>query len=347
VEAHHDERGKLRMAMALTADGSLTARIRRVMPELIKFGVVGGLGSVIDLGGAAVLNSDHASPITAKAISVTAATVFTYLGSRFWTFRHRENQASVTREAVLFIVLNVVGLIIAEAVIGIVTYVMGLRGTLEYNAASVIGTGLGTIFRFYAYRKWVFTAPGDGSGARGAMSRVPDFPDYPPWEVNQAYAPAYAAAPVHEAPHGANRYEPAPYLYDPAPYQYQAAQQEYAAAQQGGPGPQYGGPQYGGPQHAGPQYGGPQHAGPQYPGPQYGGPQHPAPQYAGPQYGGPQHPAPQYAGAQPQYAGAQWENPPVRGEHGAAQPALTGPPPTLPHRPVPSAPRGGGKHRRR
>jgi putative flippase GtrA len=344
VEAHHDERGKLRMAMALTADGSLTARIRRLMPELIKFGVVGGLGSVIDLGGAAVLNSDHASPITAKAISVTAATIFTYLGSRFWTFRHRENQASVSREAVLFIVLNVVGLIIAEAVIGIVTYVMGLRGTLEYNAASVIGTGLGTIFRFYAYRKWVFTAPVDGSGA-GAMPRVPD---YPPWEVNPAYAPAYAAAPVHEAPPSANGYEPT-YGYDQAPYQYQAAQQEYAAAQ-------YAGPQFGGPQYAGPQYGAPQHPAPQYTGPQYGapqyaGPQNAGPQYAGPQYGGPQNAGPQYGAPQhpaPQYAGAQWETGSAWGEHAAAQPVLTGAPPALPHRPVPSAPRaGGGKHRRR
>ena len=74
------------------------------------------------------------------------------------------------REAVLFFVLNVVGLLIAEAVIGLVTYVMGLRGPLEYNAASFVGTGLGTIFRFYAYRKWVFLAPG---GRRPARRRCP------------------------------------------------------------------------------------------------------------------------------------------------------------------------------
>ena len=121
--------------MAFTAPG-LYSRVRTMLPEILKFLVVGGLGTVIDLGGAALLHSKyHFEPLAAKAVSVTLATLFTYLGSRFWTFRERENQ-SMRREAVLFFVLNVVGLLIAEAVIGLVTYVMGLRGSLEYNAAS-------------------------------------------------------------------------------------------------------------------------------------------------------------------------------------------------------------------
>ena len=73
----------------------------------------------------------------------------TYLGSRFWTFKHRENQA-LGRELALFIVLNAIGLVIAEAVIGFVTYELGLHSQLEYNAASVVGTGLATIFRYFA-----------------------------------------------------------------------------------------------------------------------------------------------------------------------------------------------------
>ena len=151
--------------MAFTAPG-LYSRVRTMLPEMLKFLVVGGLGTVIDLGGAALLHSKyHVEPLAAKAVSVTLATVFTYLGSRFWTFKERENQ-SVRREAVLFFVLNVVGLLIAEAVIGLVTYVMGLRGSLEYNAASFIGTGLGTIFRFYAYRRWVFLDPEAASPRR-------------------------------------------------------------------------------------------------------------------------------------------------------------------------------------
>jgi putative flippase GtrA len=177
---------------------ALYSRVRGMLPELLKFGVVGGIGSVIDLGGAAVLHSKyHVGPLGAKAISVTLATVFTYLGSRFWTFKERENQ-SMRREAVLFFVLNVAGLLIAEAVLGFVTYIMGLRGSLEYNAASVLGTGLGTIFRFYAYRKWVFLAPGEHNShaTAEALANTPPFPDYAPWELDPSYAAQQATAPT-------------------------------------------------------------------------------------------------------------------------------------------------------
>jgi putative flippase GtrA len=198
--------------MAFTAPG-LHSRVRTMLPEIGKFLVVGGLGTVIDLGGAAVLHSHyHFEPLAAKAVSVTLATVFTYLGSRFWTFKQRENQ-SVRREAVLFFVLNVVGLLIAEAVIGLVTYAMGLRSPLEYNAASFIGTGLGTIFRFFAYRKWVFLAP-DSSAEPALLPDAPAFPDYPPWELDPAFlVPAKAAA---QAPLPAPAYS-SPWEREPAP----------------------------------------------------------------------------------------------------------------------------------
>ena len=69
-------------------------------------------------------------PLESKAISTTLATIFTYLGSRFWTFKHRENQA-LGREAPLFIVLNLVGLLIAEVVIALVTYGFGRTASLS------------------------------------------------------------------------------------------------------------------------------------------------------------------------------------------------------------------------
>ncbi len=137
---------------------SLRRRFAELMPELMKFGVVGGIGAVIDLGGAAYLHvAMGIGPMVAKGLSITAATVLTYLGSRFWTFRHRVNQ-HVLRETVLFAVLNVVGLLIAEAVIAFTSYGLGMKGAVAYNMASVAGTGLGTIFRYFSYKKWVFLA---------------------------------------------------------------------------------------------------------------------------------------------------------------------------------------------
>src|SRR5271169_5922175 len=120
---------------------SLRKRFAELIPELAKFGVVGLIGSVIDLGGAAYLHGVVGiGPLVSKGLSITAATLVTYLGSRFWTFRHRVNQA-LLREGVLFVVLNIIGLGIAEAVIAVTTYGLGKEGALAYNVASVVGTG--------------------------------------------------------------------------------------------------------------------------------------------------------------------------------------------------------------
>jgi putative flippase GtrA len=177
-------------------------RVQHLVPELAKFGVVGGIGAVIDLGGAAVLHSScHEGALTAKAVSISVATVVTYVGSRFWTFRHRENQA-LHRETLLFFALNVVGLLIAEAVIGCTTYMLGFKGAVAYNLASVIGTGLGTIFRFFAYRKWVFLAP-DAPSVPSAATQAPAYAPWEPirtepepWEWEQG--PAYSPLPIQQ-----------------------------------------------------------------------------------------------------------------------------------------------------
>jgi putative flippase GtrA len=161
---------------------SLRKRLADLIPELMKFGVVGLIGSIVDLGGADYLHVHlGVGPMVAKGLSITAATVVTYLGSRFWTFRHRVNQA-LLREGVLFVALNVVGLAIAEVVIATATYGLDMRSELAYNGASVAGTGLGTIFRYFAYKKWVFlAAPAAVAAAAVAAGEAPSYG--PPWEL--------------------------------------------------------------------------------------------------------------------------------------------------------------------
>src|SRR6516162_2118221 len=156
---------------------SLYRRFADLIPELAKFGVVGLVGTIIDLGGADFLHVHMGlGPMVSKAISITAATIVTYLGSRFWTFRHRVNQALV-REGILFAVLNLVGLAIAEVVIAITTYGLGLKSALAYNAASVVGTGLGTIFRYFSYKKWVFLAHAPGTAVAAGEAALSGYVD--------------------------------------------------------------------------------------------------------------------------------------------------------------------------
>jgi putative flippase GtrA len=184
---------------------SLRKRVADLIPELAKFGVVGMIGAVVDLGGADYLHVHLGiGPMVAKGLSITAATVVTYLGSRFWTFRHRVNQA-LLREGILFVVLNIIGLGIAEVVIAITTYGLDMKSELAYNAASVAGTGLGTIFRYFSYKKWVFLAGAPGTAVAAGEAAVSGHADPagtsplaygPPWEelerpADLRYGPAW------------------------------------------------------------------------------------------------------------------------------------------------------------
>lgn len=123
---------------------------------------MGGVGYVVDIsifnillyaGGSGPLND---KPITAKVISTVLATLVTYSGNRWWTFRHRQ-RTGLGREYVLFFVLNAIGLAIAAGALAVSRYVLGLEGPLADNiSANVVGLGLATLFRFWSYRRWVF-----------------------------------------------------------------------------------------------------------------------------------------------------------------------------------------------
>lgn len=128
--------------------------------ELAKFGIVGAFCYVIDF---ALFNVMHQTaglgPLTAKTISTVVAATCAYIGNRHWSFTHRA-RTGLRREYSLFIVLNTIGLVIALACLGFARYVLDMKGVLALNVAgNVVGTGLGTVFRFWAYKRYVFLHP--------------------------------------------------------------------------------------------------------------------------------------------------------------------------------------------
>lgn len=135
-----------------------------LMREIAKFGVVGMIALVVDVGLFNLLRYAggegpfYDRPLTAKVISVIAATTVAYFGNRFWTFRHR-GRAGMGREYALFFILNGVGMLIALGCLWFSHYALGLTSPLADNiSANVVGLALGTIFRFWSYRRWVFPA---------------------------------------------------------------------------------------------------------------------------------------------------------------------------------------------
>jgi putative flippase GtrA len=131
-------------------------RLGHIVRELMKFGVVGGSAYVIDITLFNVLLHASDKPLTSKTISTVVATTWSYVGNRYWTFRRR-TRSSVRREYALFFVLNGIGLLISLFCLWVSHYLLGFTSTLADNiAANVVGLGLGTAFRFWSYRRFVF-----------------------------------------------------------------------------------------------------------------------------------------------------------------------------------------------
>ena len=143
------------------AIGRLVESVRGAMDviyrEMVKFGVVGALAFVIDLGLANLLWQTVLSDkvTTAKIISGAVATLFAWVGNRQWTFRHRRSRPA-HHEVALFFGVNLVALGISAVTLYVSHYGLGFTTILADNVATVVGIGIGTLFRFWAYRRYVF-----------------------------------------------------------------------------------------------------------------------------------------------------------------------------------------------
>jgi putative flippase GtrA len=134
-------------------------RFRHIIDEGAKFLVVGLIGiGVTNLVFILLHGQLGLGPLTSVTIATIVATVVTFLGNRYWSFRHREG-GGTAREGATFLVLNGIGLLIQYAVLGFSNYALGLTTKVENVIAVNLGIAVGTLFRFWSYRKWVWVPP--------------------------------------------------------------------------------------------------------------------------------------------------------------------------------------------
>jgi len=152
----------------------LYERFQLLIHELAKFGVVGGIAFLVTEVGTNLLHFQAGlGPITSNVIATIVATCVSYAGNRYWTFRHRVGMDNLAGEYSLFFVLNAIGLGIQLACIGFTYYALGLTDKFSYNVALLLGIALGTLFRFWSYRKWVWRAHGGAAGAPAVLGDQP------------------------------------------------------------------------------------------------------------------------------------------------------------------------------
>ncbi len=149
----------------------LLDRFGHLVHEVGKFGVVGVIAFAVDLALFNVaVDSYDVERLTAKTLSTVVAATVAFVGNRFWTWRHRE-RSGMAREYSLYFFFNAVGLGIALSCLAVSHYGLGsiwpspFKSLLADNiAANLVGAALGTLFRFWSYRRFVFV----GSAAEDA-----------------------------------------------------------------------------------------------------------------------------------------------------------------------------------
>ncbi|MCW2494277.1 GtrA family protein [Jatrophihabitans sp.] len=135
----------------------LSSSGRILWKEVGAFGLIGVLGLAIDLGIFGWL-APHGA-LKAKCISTLVAMVFSYLGNRYFSFSHRA-RSSIARETSFFFLINLIVLVVSELIIALFVYPLHYsHGSGVVFWVNFLTIGLGTIFRFWSYKRFVFLHP--------------------------------------------------------------------------------------------------------------------------------------------------------------------------------------------
>jgi putative flippase GtrA len=160
----------------------LPAPVREVLlrhRELLKFVFVGGTAFIVDTAIFLGLKDTvlESKPVTAKVISTLVATIVSYILNREWSFRTRGGRER-HHEAGLFFLISAIGLVLTAAPLGLSRYGLHLetpyvsrlqQEIADITSAQIIGTLIAMVFRWWAFRRFVFPHP-DARPRRGATS---------------------------------------------------------------------------------------------------------------------------------------------------------------------------------
>lgn len=135
-----------------------TRRLRPAGRLVARFGTVGAAAFVVDVGTYNLLRLVEVGPLSSKVLAVVLATTVSFLANRSWAFGARARRRTSTTYA-SFVLVNGIAMAISVACLAVSYYALGLTSPLAENlSTNVVGVGLGTAFRFWAYHRWVFRA---------------------------------------------------------------------------------------------------------------------------------------------------------------------------------------------
>ena len=143
----------------MSAATSAPLRSWRVLArELVTFGGVGAVAFVVQIGLFNLLVHHGIGPLSSNAVAMIVSCGVAFVGNRGVSFRHRRGRR-MAGEAAGFLLVNVATFGLGEAVLATAYLVGREHDRLVINTLTVLGIGLGTVIRFWAYRRFVFVPP--------------------------------------------------------------------------------------------------------------------------------------------------------------------------------------------
>ena len=118
--------------------------MRKLIEQIMKFGIVGVIAFVIDFGVMVFLTEVFGiDPVISATVSFIISVIFNYAVSMRYVFSHREGM-SRTREFVIFVVLSAIGLGINDLLIWAGTDL----ASFDYRLVKIFATAVVMVWNF-------------------------------------------------------------------------------------------------------------------------------------------------------------------------------------------------------
>jgi len=135
------------------------------LKQLVQFGLVGGLNTIIDL---LVLNAllllfpttSTMTLLTYNALAFSVGAVNSFLLNKYWTFAHKQH--TTLKELLRYTIAALCGIGWSTLVLWFASTIfhpLGVNSTLWTNAAKIVSIGSNAFLSYLGMRLWVFVRP--------------------------------------------------------------------------------------------------------------------------------------------------------------------------------------------
>ncbi|MET0238181.1 MAG: GtrA family protein [Kibdelosporangium sp.] len=150
--------------------------------ELLRFAVVGAVCFAVTnvVNYTLKLTILNANPVTALAIAVIIATIVSYILNREWSF-HTRGGRERHHEAALFFLISGIGVALNSAPLWMSRYMLHLtvpnvslvtQEIADFLFGMILGTLIAMVFRWWAFKKWVFPEANARTGEPRSARRL-------------------------------------------------------------------------------------------------------------------------------------------------------------------------------